>query len=421
MSTAMIGLIIFAVSIVIFIWDKLPMATSALLGCAAMVVFGVCDFSTAFGQFASSTVVILISIQVVGAAMAETGLAASFGRLLTRVSKNNERVILLTAYLMAAALSAFLTNVTVLAIFMPIIVGMRTKDKKINELNLVIPVLTATAMGGISTLVGSSQQLTAVGLIEELGFGVKVFDLTPVGLILTLLGLLFSLFIGYPLGKKIWGARENDGCTIKAAEDIAPDRKKITIMCVIIALMLIGYITVVIPVAITAVLTALLCIVCGCIKQKEAVKQVNWDVVGRLGACLGMAKALSASGGITLLSDWVTSIFGMNLSPFALFALAVLLTQVLSLVISNSTAILIVLPIVIAISGDMNLNLVPYAIGVAYGSSMGLCSPLSGSTNTMSMAAGYKFRDYLKYGVLLDVLCYVVIVVFTPVFFPLTL
>ena len=76
-----LALIIFAVSVVIFVIDKLPMATTAILGCAAMVIFGVCDFSVAFGEFASNMVIMLIAIFIVGAAISETGLAKKNRRL----------------------------------------------------------------------------------------------------------------------------------------------------------------------------------------------------------------------------------------------------------------------------------------------------------------------------------------------------
>lgn len=420
MNTAIVSLIIFVLCIILFIWDVLPMATSAILGCVAMVVFNCCDFNTAFGQFASSTVVILVAIQIVGTAMSETGFATAIGNVMFKFSKGRERIIMFIAYILACFLSSFLTNVTVLAVFMPIIIGIGKSNKNINHMNLVLPVLVASSMGGISTLVGSSQQLTAVGLIEEVGYSVKVFDLTPVGLILAFAGLVFCLFIGYPLGKKIWGDRDVSEVTVDITKKEI-NKPKVIIMTIIFVLMIIGYVTTIIPVAITAVAAALLCIITGCVKQKDAVSKVNWDVVGRLGACLGIAKALTKAGGINILSSWLLNIFGDNMTPFGLFVAGVLLTQVLSLVISNSTAILLVLPIIISLAPEMNLNLVPYCLGIAYASSCGLCCPLSGSTVTMSMAAGYKFRDYFKYGILFDIICFILIVSITPLIFPLTL
>lgn len=422
MSQAVLSLIIFGLFILIFIWDKLPMATSAILGCVVMVVLGLSDFGTAFGQFASSTVILLVGVMVVGSALAETGVAAAFGRIMTRYSRNNERIIILIAYSLACVLSAFLTNATVLAIFMPIIIGMDTDDGKINHRNIVLPVLIATAMGGIATLVGSSQQLTANGLIEEMGYNMKVFDMTPVGIIFSIVGLLYCLFIGYPLGKKIWGSRDRyEGCEIAAAKEVVVDKRKFYTMIVITVLMVISYVAALVSPVVTAVAAALLCIITGCISQKEAVIRMNWNIVGRLGACLGLAKVISSTGGIDLITGFVSNVLGDGVSPFVLFAAMVAIIQLLSLVISNSTAILVALPIVLSMSAVLNLNPMPFAMGAAYASSMGICCPLSGSTNQMSMAAGYKFKDYFKYGVLLDVICYFIIIIFVPLFFPLTL
>lgn len=422
MSQAVLSLIVFGLFILIFIWDKLPMATSAILGCVVMVVLGLSDFGTAFGQFASSTVILLVGVMVVGSALAETGVAAAFGRIMTRYSRNNERIIILIAYSLACVLSAFLTNATVLAIFMPIIIGMDTDDGKINHRNIVLPVLIATAMGGIATLVGSSQQLTANGLIEEMGYNMKVFDMTPVGIIFSIVGLLYCLFIGYPLGKKIWGSRNRyEGCEIAAAKEVVVDKRKFYTMIVITVLMVISYVAALVSPVVTAVAAALLCIITGCISQKEAVIRMNWNIVGRLGACLGLAKVISSTGGIDLITGFVSNVLGDGVSPFVLFAAMVAIIQLLSLVISNSTAILVALPIVLPMSAVLNLNPVPFAMGAAYASSMGICCPLSGSTNQMSMAAGYKFKDYFKYGVLLDVICYFIIIIFVPLFFPLTL
>ncbi|HHW94143.1 MAG TPA: hypothetical protein GX734_06560 [Clostridiaceae bacterium] len=95
MSSALLSLIIFGLFFLLFIWDKLPMATSAILGCVVMVILGLSDFSTAFGQFSSTTVILLIGVMVVGSALVETGVAAAFGRIMTKYSHNMRRLLLL--------------------------------------------------------------------------------------------------------------------------------------------------------------------------------------------------------------------------------------------------------------------------------------------------------------------------------------
>ena len=85
------------------------------------------------------------------------------------------------------------------------------------------------------------------------------------------------------------------------------------------------------------------------IANKTAIERINWNIVGRLAGCLGLAKALEAAGGTKIIADTFAKLVGTSLSPFILFAILVLLVLVVSEFMSNSTAILIVLPIVLAI------------------------------------------------------------------------
>ena len=208
MGIDVISLIIFVVCIFLFIWDKLPMATTAIIGCAAMVLCGVCDFKTAFGSFSSSTVILTIGVMVVGAAIAETGLAETIGKWIIRISKGSETKLIAGTYLVSAALSAFLTNSAVLAIFIPIIMGLSKSNERIKAKNLIMPIAYGCVIGGASTLVGSTQQMTAQGLLEENGLRLfKTFDFTLVGGVILVLGLLYCLFVGRKLGEKIWGKK----------------------------------------------------------------------------------------------------------------------------------------------------------------------------------------------------------------------
>ena len=190
MDPAVISLLIFVFCIVLFVWDKLPMATTAILGCVLMVIFGVCDFKTAFGQFSSSTVVLTIGVMMIGAAISETGLAAAIGAWIVRISKGSETKLMIGTYLVSSLMSAFLTNSAVLAIFIPIIMSLSASESKIKSKNLIMPIAYGCVIGGASTLVGSTQQMTAQGLLEEAGLRMfKTFDFTLVGGILILLGL----------------------------------------------------------------------------------------------------------------------------------------------------------------------------------------------------------------------------------------
>ena len=431
MNDGVLSLIIFALCVILFIWDKLPMATTAILGCAVMVVSGVCDFKTAFEQFAGSTVIMLVGVFVMGAAITESGLASQIGGLVRRISGKGERIFIAVSFVIAMLLSAFVTNVTVLAIFMPIVFAVSKENREINPLNVIIPLTLAVNIGGISTLVGSSQQMTAQGLLQEYGFrGFGVFEFAPFGLMLGAVILAYVLLVGYPLGKKIWGQRasEERDSDEKAVIEAPPvSRSKIVAMIIIFVLTVFFYITRGIPFTsikiephVTSTLGALACIITGCITQKKAVSAINWNIVGRLGGCLGLAKALSVAGGIDIVSGWFMKLGGAGLSPLLLFTFTVILTQVMSLFISNSTAISISLLTVISLSSVLPLNMPAYAMGIVLSASMGASCPLSGSTWGVSMAAGYRFGDYFKYGVWADILALAVILISVPLLMPLT-
>lgn len=416
-----ISLVIFVACIVLFIWDKLPMATTAILGCVLMVILGVCDFKTAFGQFASSTVILTIGVMIIGAAISESGLAAAIGSWIVRISHGSELKLIVGTYLASTVMSAFMTNSAVLAIFIPIIMGLSRSNQQIKAKNLIMPIAYGCVIGGASTLVGSTQQMTAQGLLEEAGVRTfKTFDFSLVGGILIVLGLLYCCLIGRKRGERIWGERVDEGTYQANNAEVQYDKRKMIAVAVIFVFTVVMYITEWLPLAVTSTTGALLCIITGAISQKKAVASVNWNIVGRLAGCLGIAKALEASGGTALISKGFQTLVGDSVSPFLLFCILILLVQVTSQFISNSTAIIIVLPIVLSIAPGLGLNTYAFALGVTLASGMALSCPLASSTLGMSMSVGYRFNDYFKYSFAFDVIAYLTIILTVPAIYGLS-
>lgn len=421
MGTDVISLIIFLFCIVLFIWEKLPMATTAILGCVLMVVFGVCDFKTAFGQFSSPTVILTAGVMVIGLSLSETGLAAAVGRWIVRVARGSETMLIAGTYLVAAAMSAFLTNSAVLAIFLPIILGLAQSEKQIKSSNLIMPIAIGCVLGGASTLVGSTQQLTAQGLLEDAGLRTfHTFDFTPVGSVVVLFGCVYCLTAGRRLGEKIWGSREEETDFVLPETETDGSKGKMVIMALIFAMTVLLYITEWVPIAVTSTSAALLCIITGCITQKKAVMGINWNIVGRLAGCLGIAKAIEAAGGTALIAAAFRRIIGTEVNPYLLFCLLVLLSQGMSELTVASTGLMMLIPILAAIAPEMGLDPYPYALGITLASGCALATPLASSTLGMSMAAGYRFNDYFRHNIYLDICSYVIIITLIPLMYTLT-
>ena len=106
-------------------------------------------------------------------------------------------------------------------------------------------------------------------------------------------------------------------------------------------------------------------------------------------------------------------------SPMVVFAALTFLALFISQFITNSTAIIIVLPIALSLCTQYGFQYMPFCVGITLAASIACCTPLAAAQITMTQIAGYKFSDYLKYGWLLSLVEYICILVFVPMFFPL--
>lgn len=433
MTPAVLSLIIFAICVVLFIWNKLPISVTALLGLIAMVLTGVVNFTDGFKNFGCSTIVLICAMMVVGQATFNTGLANVVGEKVIGMAHGNERLIIIIATALTAVVSAFLSNIATLAIMISILTGICAGNKNIRFMNVILPVSMAAVIGGAATLIGSTTQLTAQGLLEEYlgtgnGFSFSTFAL-PGGIIILVL-VLYAGFIGYPLGKKIWGNRPEYNKTLETTADEKkpePNRKKMNCMIVIFILTVIMFvfcdqIANFIPnfnIAIVSLISAIACILTGCITHKAAINSINWSLAIWFCASLGIATGLSKSGGGELLANWFIGLFGSNATPFVLYVAFLTLVIVLTQFLSNSTVLAIVLPVVFSICGNLGLNTYSFAVGLTIAGAMAVATPLANTTIGMSMVANYKFSDYLKYAGPMTLIAMAILLFLVPVLWPL--
>lgn len=423
MSPAIISLIILVVCIVLFIARPIPNAATACLGCLLFALTGVCDFSAAFSGFSNSTVILMFGMMVVGIAMMDTGAANLVGQKVAKLSGHKEKLFILLAGLTSAVLSTFLSNTAVIAIFLPIIASIANSDKNMNRMNITLPVTLGAMFGGVCTLVGSTPQLTANGILSEMsGTEIGMFDYTLPGICITAVYILFVLTIGHKIGNKVWGNRE--AVEIKESETVVEEvkinKKKMIIMLVIFILTIISFIGAWIPTQTTAVIAALLCIITGCTTQKSVIKNMDWSVVFVLAGCLGLASGITKGGLGDMIGQALSGVVESGIPVVVLFAIFVIATMLVSNFITNSTAVVIMLPVALSLCLANQLNPIAFTLGIVFAANLTFSTPLANAQTAMTLVAGYKFSDYIKYTWLLDILVILSILVFVPLFFPLT-
>lgn len=426
MSSAITSLIILAVVIVLFVSHVIPGAVTAVLGCLLFALTKVCSFSDAFSGFSNSTVVLMFGMMVLGIAMEDTGAAKLIGGWVNRVSAHNERLFIFMAGTTAALLSTFLTNTAVISIFLPIIASIAKADRRMNRMNMTLPVTMGAMFGGVCTLVGSTPQLTANGILSEMcGTELKMFDYTLPGAIIFVVYMLYVLFIGPKFGRKIWGDRVPE-----LAEDAGVDeqlkldnvnKKKVAVVVVIFILMIVSYIGAWISAQLTSVIVALLCLITGCTTQKSVIKKMDWSVVFILAGCLGIASGITKGGAGDLMGQVLSKVLTETTAPMLIFAIFVVMTMLISNFITNSTAVMITLPIALGLCNVIGLNPAAFTLGIVFAANLTFSTPLANAQTAMTLVAGYRFSDYIRYTWLLDLLVIAAILIVIPLTVPLAL
>lgn len=192
-----IGLLILA--LVLFATEKLPVDIITLILLSVLVIAGILTPAEAFEGFSSDIIIILASIFVISGALQETGLLETAGARLLRLARRSERRLVF--YLMSAAgmFSAFMNNTTVSAMLLSPVVGL-AKSSNVSPSKLLIPLAYASIMGGTCTLIGTSTNVAVSGYLKKSHLEpLSLFEITPVGLVIMAVGVVYMVFIGSKL------------------------------------------------------------------------------------------------------------------------------------------------------------------------------------------------------------------------------
>jgi di/tricarboxylate transporter len=189
-----LGLLVFAV--VLFALEKISVDLITLLLLLALVVTGILTPAEAFAGFSNEIIIILGSIFVVSAALQETGVLDAIGARLFKIASGSEKRLLAAVMIVPAAISGFMNNTTVTAMFLPPVIGI-ARRAKLSPSRLLLPLAYASILGGTCTLIGTSTNVAVSGYIKKSGLApLGLFEFTPLGLILVATGVLYMLLLG---------------------------------------------------------------------------------------------------------------------------------------------------------------------------------------------------------------------------------
>ncbi len=175
----------------------------------------------------------------------------------------------------------------------------------------------------------------------------------------------------------------------------------------------------VLPVQIAFLGACLTMIISKLISLTDAYDSIEWPIIILLGAMIPVGEALETTGGAQLIANSVVN--GAHLMPPEVTLLIMLVaTMFLSDIINNAAAVVLMAPIGINIAQGLGVSLDPFLIAIAIGASCAFLTPIGHQSNTLVMGpGGYKFGDYWKMGLILEIIVVVVSMPLILVFWPL--
>ena len=193
-----IGLVlgILAISLVLFISEVIRMDLVALLVLGALAVTGLVDSTQAFAGFSNSAVITVWAMFILSEGLTRTGIADIIGRQVMRLAGRREIAMITVIMITGAVLSAFMNNIGVAALMLPVVVEVARRTR-IPPSRLLMPLAYSTLLGGLMTLIGTPPNL----LISESrvlnGYEpFKLFDFTRLGGAVMIIGVAFVALFG---------------------------------------------------------------------------------------------------------------------------------------------------------------------------------------------------------------------------------
>lgn len=174
----------------------------------------------------------------------------------------------------------------------------------------------------------------------------------------------------------------------------------------------------VLPIMVAALAGAVFLLVSRSISISEAYQAIDWKIIFLLAGTMSLGVAMEKSGAAASLASLIVDTVGV-FGPVAIVSALYLLTSILTGMMSNNASAVLLVPIAIGISFNLQLDPRPFLMAITFAASASFMTPVGYQTNTMVYGAGaYRFSDFLRVGTPLNILFWILASFLIPYFFP---
>ncbi|MEE4162051.1 MAG: SLC13 family permease [Woeseiaceae bacterium] len=187
---------ILAISLILFVSEIIRMDLVALLVLGTLAITGLVSADAAFAGFSNSAVITVWAMFILSEGLTRTGIADIIGRQVMRIAGKREVSMILVIMITGAVLSAFMNNIGVAALMLPVVVEVARRTR-IPASRLLMPLAYSTLLGGLMTLIGTPPNLLIAESLSSSGYEpFRLFDFTPIGAGVMFVGVLFVAIFG---------------------------------------------------------------------------------------------------------------------------------------------------------------------------------------------------------------------------------
>ncbi|MFV6539591.1 SLC13 family permease [Klebsiella pneumoniae] len=420
MSLAIITLLILVVAIIIFISDRLPMGLVAFMVPMALYFSGVIGVKDIFASIVNENVILIIAMCVLGAAFFKTGLAWQSSKILLKYAKT-ERSLSVLIFMISGVMSAFVSNSGTVAVLIPIVLGI-AGTSQIKPIKLLMPLVFGATIGADISIIGSPGNLIAKNTIETFSKGnlsVPFFEYAKIGIPLMIACALLLFFFGSRLIPDRDGHEQSD---VQMDYSHIPEWHKLLTLIVfvlaILGMVATDYVKFLPPIHIIACCAAIVLVLTGVLNQKETFNSFETLTVFMLAFMMPLGAALNSTGAGEMIARAVISVTG-NSGVIVIMASLWILTWALTQVMSNTAACKLLCPVGWTIAQSIGADPRAVVIAIFIASSVAVCTPMAIPANSMIIGPGnVKFKDFLKPGLAISFVCFIVSMILLPVFYP---
>ncbi|HEJ83047.1 MAG TPA: SLC13 family permease, partial [Desulfobacteraceae bacterium] len=187
---------ILGLAVILLVTEQMPMEVTALLVLGSLAVTGLVNPTDALSGFSNPAVVTIWAVFILSGGLTRTGVGNIIGNRLVKLAGGNDTLLILIVMVVTGILSAFMNNVAVAALMLPVVMDICRSTRR-SPSAMLLPLAYGSLLGGLLTQIGTPPNILVSALLRENNLTpFKLFDFTPVGAFIFVFGVLFMSFLG---------------------------------------------------------------------------------------------------------------------------------------------------------------------------------------------------------------------------------